>query len=441
MNKRFYTLFTALFLLLCALPALGLCLLGPSEAGANEVPAPRPAPRTKRGWNPDYLSELSAYVASRFAGRRELITANAALTAALLGESASDSVVLGADGWLFYAGTLDDYTGASAMTDRELRRAARMLALVQEAAGARGARFCFTVAPNKNSLYPELMPSRYPRGAERSNWDRLRPLLEEQGVSFCDLFPVLAASKTPVYYKTDSHWDGLGSALAAGALASALGGKSTLASEEFTLAAHRGDLYEMLYPAGTGSERGRVLARERRFSYKSKFRAPDDQWIETESGGELGALLMFRDSFGNALHEDLAELFSTAAFSRAGAPRFDLLDGQDVLLWELVERNLPKLLENAPVFPAPTRSLQVPAEAGAAVRLEKSECAELPGLLRYRGSVETDPDSPVLISLDGTLYEATPVGTDGFTLYAPDAEKAAVFVRAGGRWLRGEGLF
>ena len=42
MKKNWYSLFTVLFLLLCAAPLLFMPLLGPSEAAANEVLASRP---------------------------------------------------------------------------------------------------------------------------------------------------------------------------------------------------------------------------------------------------------------------------------------------------------------------------------------------------------------------------------------------------------------
>lgn len=435
-------IFSVLFLLLCLIPALGLLWRGSSRPAANEVLAPKPPLRAGAGWNWDYLSDLAAWMGDRFAYRQELVSANAALTAALFGESASDSVILGEDGWLYYADTLDDYEGAAPMSERELWRAARTLSLAREYARERGAHFLFTVAPNKNTLYPERMPKRYPAARGASNWERLMPLLDQAGVSYCDLRPVLSREKEPVYYRADSHWDGYGSALACDALVAALGGRSALADERFTAAPHRGDLYEMLYPAGKGTEEGRFLDRARTFSYLGNFRAADDLTIRTESGGTMGRLLMFRDSFGNQLHEDLAETFSGATFSRANPIRLDMLDGEGTVIFELVERNLRTILTAAPVMPSPRRTLGEPVGAvAAAVAWEQAPCDEIPGLVRYAGTLrceELDADSPIYVRLDGVLYEAAPSGRgeEAFTLYAPAAREMETLIRCGGVWRR-----
>lgn len=444
MKKRWYSLFSILFLLLCAVPLLAMPILGPSQAAANEVLASRPVLLGGNGLNFHYLSDLSDYIGDRFAFRQELVSANAALTASMLGESPAASIVLGRDGWLYYADTLDDYMGGSVMSDRELFRAARTLALAREYAESQGARFLFTIAPNKNTLYPSHMPERYPAARQPGNRALLAPLLARQGVPYCDLYAVLSREAGPVYYKTDSHWDGYGSALACDAIVKALGGTSALASEPFTLEGHRGDLYEMLYPAGTELEQGRVLARPRTFSYTGAFRAADDLSIQTKSEGEMGSLLMFRDSFGNLLHADLAESFSRAVFLRTSAMRLDLLDGAETVIFELVERNLPQLLTSAPVMPAPVRAFTPPADSiPARAEWTKRPCEELPGLVCYTGTISSpaplDEDSPVYAELDGVVYEASlaaPAGQD-FTLYAPEAETEPQFyIRSGGAWKR-----
>ncbi len=445
MKGRLYTLFSVLFLLLCAVPVLGMFVLGPSQPGANEVLASKPVLLGREGWNTGYLSGLSDYVGDRFALRQELITANAVLDAALFHESASRDVILGEDGWLYFADTLADYEGTSQLSLRETWRVSHTLALLQGYVEGQGARFLFTVAPNKVTLYPEHMPERYPKAEGLSNWACLMRELDRQGVHYLDLFPVLSSGDGPLYYRTDTHWNARGSALACDAIVAALGGESALASEAFRPEPYLGDLYEMLYPAGTETEDGPVLARARGFSYVDGSHTPQDQLIRTESEGTLGSLLMFRDSFGIALHADLAEQFSSAAFSRAMPPRLDLLDGEETVIWELVERDLPRLLQNAPVFPSPRRELDAPEETvELPYTLERSPSAELPGLVRYCGAFaggSIDGDSPVYMALDGAVYEASPVGSGGaeaFTLYAPPAEAVEVYVRSGGTWRRCE---
>lgn len=436
--KQFYRLFTAVFLLLCLMPLAGMLFLDAQEAAGNQVLATAPSLTERDGsWNEAFLTDVSDFVSDRFAFRQELLTLRARLTASVFGESATEQVILGREGWLFYADTLPDYEGTAPLSERQLFAAARTLALVQEYAETRGAAFLFTVAPNKNTLYPAYMPSRYEKTTQPSNWTRLMAQLDAQGVAYVDLLPVLAACDVPVYYRTDSHWNDYGAALASDAILEALGGAGTLAQEPFTASTHLGDLCEMLYPAGAAAETCPVLARERTFSHVSAFRSPEDMTIHTESSGDFGSLLMFRDSFGNNLYAHLAEAFSACCFSRAMPLNLTMLaeEGADTLLFELVERNLSWLISKPPVMEAPIREA-VAAEAAGEAAVEVTQSA-LENLCCYEGSIAAlDVDSPIYLSLDGIFYEATPAGTgeNPFTLYAPPADTVELFYRLDGIW-------
>ena len=160
MKKTLSLIFTVLFLAVCLVPGLGLLLTGGADAAANEILPAAPVIAADGDFNPDFLAETAAYVNGRFSFRLEDITAWAKLNAALFRTSTAENVLLGRDGWLFYAPTIHDYTGDTPMTARELYCAARTLYLLQEYAENRGGDFLFTAAPNKNTLYPEYMPAR-----------------------------------------------------------------------------------------------------------------------------------------------------------------------------------------------------------------------------------------------------------------------------------------
>ena len=139
-NKKFYVLFIAVFLAACMFPSLGMVIFGESEAAANEILAQRPSLTTPEGgFNGSFTDEATDYVADRFAGRQQFITAYAKLQAALFQESASEKVVLGKDGWLFFADTMDDYLHRDVLSSREIAGICRTLEMMQEYAGGRGA--------------------------------------------------------------------------------------------------------------------------------------------------------------------------------------------------------------------------------------------------------------------------------------------------------------
>lgn len=345
-KKRIQTVFIALFLLMCLLPSVGMLLLGESKGLANEAMAPRASLHTDDGAiNRNVLADFSSWFEGRIAFRKELVTAWAKLNASVFQSSVEGQVVLGKDGWLYYSPTLDDYMGRS-MGEAELERAAQNLASIQRYCESRGARFIFTIAPNKNSLYSDSMPDWIDEDHADSNAEKLRPYFEAYGVNYVDLFDVFSERGEVLYYRTDSHWNNRGAALAADAILAAAGIESHAFDEAFTQGdMHLGDLYEMLYPAGDEREEGEVFSPGFTYSVSGNPRGGEAQKIKTSNDAQEGSLLCWRDSFGNALYPYLAERFAQAQFLRSASYDLTQLDalGADVVIIELVERNLPQL--------------------------------------------------------------------------------------------------
>lgn len=424
------------FLAACLVPSVGMLVLPPEEAAANQTLAPAPRFFLEDGsFNTQVLDEVTDYVADHFAFRQEMITAGAALDAAVFHVSSEEDVVLGREDWLFYRETLDDYLHTDPLSEQQLFGAARTLALLQEYAQSRGARLYVTVAPNKASLYPEYLPHVGTPLEGEDDIDRLIPYLEGQGVSYIDLFAPFRETDEVLYYHTDSHWNMRGAALAHDTLIAGLGktDQEPFFDGSYHLGEpHLGDLYEMVYPTGTRTEEDASYDREFAFSYARPIRSAEDQFIQTENPDRSGNLLMFRDSFGNLLHPYLADAYGQAAFSRAMPYQMSLLDqtGADTVLIEIVERNLDWWATQAPIFPAPERVLNgVPPQGTAQIQLTAAEDGLLEGYTRLEGCLtgDVDGDSPIYVQLGDMLYEACPVGEAGkgvpFTLYVP-AEQA-----------------
>ena len=362
MNKKTIAgVFAALFLLLSLLPAAGMLLSGQSVSAANETLSQPPKLLNPAGKvNLSVLKDTTDYIADHFFLRNELVNAWAALNAAVFKTSSEEQVLLGSDGWLYYASTLDDYMGRG-MSDTELKRAASNLALIQESVESRGAKFIFTIAPNKNSLYPAQMPAFVPSAHETANVERILPYFASAGIHYRDLFSVFRERGEVLYYKTDSHWTDLGAALAADSIMDAFGKHVAYYGKEFSLSSeHRGDLYEMLFPTGKGTETAQSYAD---FSYSAEGNpnGGNAMRIETANEGAEGTLLCWRDSFGISLYPYLADSFGRALFLRSSS--YDLTEIEalqaDHVLIELVERNLDWLIRNVPVMAAPQRKVEL----------------------------------------------------------------------------------
>ena len=173
--------FIGLFLALSILPSAGMLAAPTTRAVGNEQLALWPQFHTADGgWNRAYLSEVSDYLADHIAFRHSFATLYARLCSGVFGTLPGEDVVLGREGWLYYAETLPDYQGTAQLTQRQCWAAARALALIQEYCQGQGVDFVFTIAPNKNSIYPQYMPARYRPAASPGNASRLADCLEEE---------------------------------------------------------------------------------------------------------------------------------------------------------------------------------------------------------------------------------------------------------------------
>lgn len=346
--------FIVLFVILCLIPSVGMFFAAQEQASANEILALPPSFTAADGnFNTHLLRDTSDYVADRFAFRKKLVNAWSVLNAAVFKTSAEKQVVLGKEGWLYYEPTLNDYMGRS-MSDAELECAAKALFALQRSAEEKGACFVFTIAPNKNSLYGEQMPSYIPSAHDSSNAARLRPYLERYGVRYVDLFSVFSSEEDTLYYRTDSHWTERGAALAADALLSGMGKTSDYFNGPFSPGGgHLGDLYDMLYPTGNFRETSDLYVPGFSFTLDGDPKGGNALKIRTSCAGRSGRLLCWRDSFGISLYPYLSDSFEEAVFLRSTQYDPELIDsfGADYVLLEIVERNLAQLAVSDPANP------------------------------------------------------------------------------------------
>lgn len=424
-KKIGYALFVAAVLGVCILPTVVMPWQTEKAVG-NEKLASMPEILDEDGnFNPNVLTEFSDYFSDHFGFRHEMITWNDTLTGTTIRDIDSSSVLLGRDGWLFYKSTMDDYAGTALFSARQSYAAAHVLRLMQEYCEQNGIRFCFTVAPNKNSLYGGQMPARY-TAATVHNIELLRQQLEEQDVSYVDLFTPLSDAEGQLYYRLDSHWNMQGAQLAAQTLLKELKG----APQDFDAlktgetVPHTGDLYEMVYPSGQESEPDVDYAFE--YAYDEKFRSADDITIHTENPAADGSIFVYRDSFGINLHPFLAQSYQNACFSRNMPYRMSAVTEEqpDVLLVEIVERNLKWLLERAPEMPAPERQNVTAADSENTVEMTSKD-GNLEGYFCISGDLGQqmiDDETPIYIVAQDKTYEASPCGEgeQPFTAYLPE---------------------
>ena len=366
--------FSAACAIVVLLPLVGMIWAPTMTTTENRELAEAPALLEDGALNVSYLSDWGDYFEDHFAYRNELVSLNALLHARLLGTSSAESVVVGTDGWLYYAGTLSDYCEWELLSDRAIDNIAFNLSLMQGYVQAQGATFTVTVAPNKNSLYPEHMPYYYVQGSAR-NLDALAEALEARGVNYVDLYGAFEQADEVLYYERDSHWNTKGALLATVRILQAAGKDvSALEGLEGSLVGgYVGDLNEMLYPVGAVPEGDYSYAASLSWEFVEGD-SVEDAWVET-SGAGVGSALVFRDSFGNNMAQFVAASYETVYFSKY-VP-YDLTQvaslGVDDVVVERAERHLDDWGIDPALMPAPSVALgevALDAEASGAVGVE-----------------------------------------------------------------------
>ena len=205
-----YSLYCAVFIAVCALPAALTPLVKDGDNKEKRELAQLPKPVTDGKLNFGFFDEFDSYFSEHFAFRQKLVTADGKLKAAVFGTSPNTDVIVGRDGWLYYGETANDFLNINTLSERGAGNIRHNLQLFHDYCEECGADFVFTVAPNKNSLYPEHMPLNYIESDNKGNYELLSGQLSDADW-FCDLKAALLAadSNIPLYHKEDTHWNNL----------------------------------------------------------------------------------------------------------------------------------------------------------------------------------------------------------------------------------------
>lgn len=353
-----FILFIVVFLGLCLVPLLGMIWSDPVVSSDEDSLASFPGTSDDDGsLNISYLSDLGDYFEDHFAYRNILIDADARLKSEVLSTSPNNQVIVGSEGWLFFKGSLADFTNSNPLSDREVVNIAHNLTLMQGYTQAQDAEFIFTIAPNKNTLYPDHMPYYFPE-SNNDSMDRLKVALDEANINYLDLFEVFASQEKELYFKTDSHWNSEGALLVSNELLDHMGLDEVAVKGEEEVE-FVGDIEKMLYPISAQSE-GAISYVTDEWSYESKAQSAEDSLIETQSSGE-STLYMYRDSFANNLIPLLSPTFETAHYSKLIPYNLTevVTKGADYVVVERAQRHVRLLSEDPPFMPAPKTSIEV----------------------------------------------------------------------------------
>lgn len=442
MKKTPMIVFTVLCLAICMTLSVGMLFHPTTQPIGNEKRAVAPTLFSEDGtFNTNFASDLGTYFEKSFAFRPEIITADAWIKSKIFGVSNVDSVIVGTDDWLYYSSTLDDYLGRNALTDQQAAGIVHNLMMIQNRVEQSGAKFLFTVAPNKNTLYPEHMPYQYAiKASENFNRDTLGKALEQSEVNYCDLFTTFEGQDEVLYFARDSHWNNKGALLASDTILD----KLEKAHDDYAAVTVErrkdfvGDLDKMVFPATPRPEYNHYYGTEDCYEYVTNTTSVEDSLIRTHNPDATGSLYMYRDSFGNLLLPVFASAYANATFTKS----FPMMLGYDLdanhpdtVIFEIAERNVDWFITEPPIMEAPVLdAADVDVSGAEQLDVTIEPCEYSPLYLTVSGTLDysqlgSDPTICVLVvDEDGksTLYECynylTSAGDNGFLAYL-DASK------------------
>jgi alginate O-acetyltransferase complex protein AlgJ len=332
-----------------------------------------------------FFPKFEAFLNDRFAFRSELVK-GASFIKYGLGVSTCNEVLIGKSDWLYYSDSSDYATLRHAWLfgDDEVKAWAKALEARRVWLEQRGIKFLLVIAPSKFSIYPEYVPEKYTQLNQSSRREQLEEALKNNTkVPVLDLHDTMveARKKGQVYYKTDTHWNVLGGAIAASKIASAIR-TSVPSVPVINVDAYRtephlflnGDLADLLGLHGVVYEMETLLAIRPNWHFSDNpkpdtgGRRDDFPFALEVDDPKLPRVLFIRDSFLSMPKLFLGDCFSRAYFSPTQKFPLDaiLKEKPQVVVEELVERRLVgDMPTNPPEVDAVINSRKSPSAAAS----------------------------------------------------------------------------
>ena len=284
-----------------------------------------------------YMAAFDTYYNDQAGFRELLIRVNNDVHRRVLGVSPKPKVILGKAGWLYWRETVKDFRKEySFSTERALNRFCKRLIKLQGQLQARGVDFLFVIVPNKNSIYPEYMPDKYPRVEGTNLCELLEEKLRGTNVRLLYLKPVLQKhlGEGMLYERKGTHWTYLGAYYGAAEILRELGEMCGLHYEvpqrpPCKKVARSGDLEAMV--------QGLV-------PYSEQYLRPDIV-PAARDGKKLPPTLWYGDSFSNHLDQYLTPQFrSVKRLHLLQEPMNSTLQrnlpGRKLVLFVVIERSV-----------------------------------------------------------------------------------------------------
>ncbi len=190
----------------------------------NRALAPLPRIHSLRADLPKFTAAFEPFFKDRFPFRLDLISIKNLLTLKLFRASGNPLVVVGKDNWLFYKsyGVTPAQLNLEPFSQEDLQMWAQNIIARKTFLEQHNIKFLLVLAPEKGSMYPEMLPAGWRRHSGITRLEQLQNYLRDNSdVDFVDARNLLAADKnagSKIYHSNDTHWNQRGAFLVAQAI-------------------------------------------------------------------------------------------------------------------------------------------------------------------------------------------------------------------------------
>ena len=261
-----------------------------------------------------------------------------------------NNVIAGENGWYFYSGegSLYDYAGLNLPSESVLKKCAEKINKIDNYFKSQGKTFVLYVAPNKEEIYSEYMPSAIKVKSEIKKTDMFVDYLSKN-TNVKIVYPknelIEAKNNYVTYYQYDSHWNNYGSYIGSMELLKTLNFKNdyeiTIKENNRTIGGT--DLLNLLN-IDMVNENDYLISYRTDISFSIEEINPsamNRRTISTNKNGQK--LLLLGDSFHEFMVQFLSKEFEEAYYGKIydyfeHNKHLDEFDNSDVIIFEAVGR-------------------------------------------------------------------------------------------------------
>ncbi len=309
----------------------------------------------------NFSNDYTEYFNDHFPFRNQFVFLNSFIDYYCFNKSSNDSVIVGKDNWLFYSRKDDgdpiaSYQGKDLLSDTELEAIKNNCLRQKEFAQSQGKEFVIFIAPNKERIYFEYMPSTYGLPAENYAALQIYNYLKDNTdirivYPYNELIEAKNRLKENIWYKSDSHWNYIGGYIGASALLDELGINMPKVYDKDihinALGPSSGDLADLLNLSNELNSFDREY-------YLVGYDLHDCVEIESDFDGmihfraqnaDTRSIYVIRDSFSTHMASYIGSQFNDSYLRHNNTYKYEdyVLHDPDIVVYETVERYAKRL--------------------------------------------------------------------------------------------------